>query len=66
MNPSLDLCNKALEIYKNRGSRAQLREWARISKILENKLRAEIKEREEALAELRETSKLANELNFKK
>ncbi|ASM75760.1 MULTISPECIES: MerR family transcriptional regulator [Rhodobacterales] len=55
-----------LEIYKNRGSRAQLREWARISKILENKLRAEIKEREEALAELRETSKLANELNFKK
>ncbi|MBM1817992.1 MerR family transcriptional regulator [Sulfitobacter pseudonitzschiae] len=51
-----------LELYDSKGSKEQLREWAKISKGLEKTLRAEIAERRKALAELRETSKLANEL----
>lgn len=51
-----------LELYDSKGSKEQLREWAEISKGLEKNLRAEIAERHKALAELRETSKLANEL----
>jgi len=51
-----------LELYDSKGSKEQLREWAEISKGLEKNLRTEIAERHKALAELRETSKLANEL----